>query len=532
MGGDRPSRSSRSRSCWRRSWWCRRPPARTRRVILYGDSLAFEARDAFALSLQSRQRDVEVVDRTFGGTALCDRLDRMRQDLHDLQPWAVAIEFVGNNVTPCMRGPAGPLTGDGLVQKYRDDAHTATELFAGAGVRVYWMGAPPTATPEAGDFARVRHGYESESGRLTFATPPLPRVRYVDAGQAVLDGGRFTATLPCLPSEGDAKGASTDASSSGPSTAASLSGANEPGKRPVPRLLQRRGSLRPRDGAADPPRPRSVTASFPPEQVRRATVRCRERRERRARRNNCHTPEAILQTWERNFDSSKVDTPAHTDPRPPGRADSPRPPCGALARLAARRPGPPRRPGGRRPGPGRPRPSPEPRPRGSAAQGQLTPPTPERRRPQGATSSLGTWLSGEFPRKSLDEWRALAEKEVKGDSRPPDLAHARGHRRRAALHRRRPRGPRGGRHPARLRAVRPRHPGDDVREPAVDDPPVRRASPPPRSRTPSTARTSPPGRWACRWRSTSPPTAATTATTRASSATSARRASRSTRSRT
>src|SRR4029450_3229732 len=57
-----------------------------RRVILYGDSLAFEARDAFALSLQSGG-DVEVVDRTFGGTAICDRLDRMRQDLHDLQPW-------------------------------------------------------------------------------------------------------------------------------------------------------------------------------------------------------------------------------------------------------------------------------------------------------------------------------------------------------------------------------------------------------------------------------------------------------------
>ena len=41
---------------------------------------------------------------------------------------------------------------------------------------------------------------------MTFATPPLPRVRYVDAGQAVLDGGRFTATLPCLPSEGPAEG--------------------------------------------------------------------------------------------------------------------------------------------------------------------------------------------------------------------------------------------------------------------------------------------------------------------------------------
>jgi hypothetical protein len=153
-----------------------------RRVILYGDSLAFEARDAFALSLESGG-DVEVVDRTLGGTAICDRLDRMREDLRDLQPSAVALEFAGNNITPCMRGPAGPLTGDGLTQKYRDDARTATELFAGAGVRVYWMGAPASAAPEAGDFARVRRGYQAESDRLT-----------------------FTATLPCLPSEGAGDG--------------------------------------------------------------------------------------------------------------------------------------------------------------------------------------------------------------------------------------------------------------------------------------------------------------------------------------
>jgi hypothetical protein len=176
-----------------------------RRVILYGDSLAFEARDVFALSLQ-RGNDVEVVDRTYGGTAICDRLARMRRDLHDLQPAAVVLEFVGNNVTPCMRGPTGPLTGEDLLKKYRDDARTATEIFAGAGVRVYWMGAPSTATAEEPVFAGVRHGYEAESGRLTFATPPLRRVRYVDAGLAVLDGGRFAATLPCLPSEGAGEG--------------------------------------------------------------------------------------------------------------------------------------------------------------------------------------------------------------------------------------------------------------------------------------------------------------------------------------
>ncbi|HKA92571.1 MAG TPA: hypothetical protein VKE97_02110 [Acidimicrobiia bacterium] len=176
-----------------------------RRVILYGDSLAFESRDAFALALQ-RGNDIEVVDRTYGGTAICDRLDRMRQDLHDLQPAAVVIEFAGNNVTPCMQGPDGPLTGAALAEKYRDDARTATDIFAGAGVRVYWIGAPPITASQAGDFARVRRLYEAQAGGVTQATPPFGAVEYVDADRAVVDGGRFTATLPCLPSEGPAEG--------------------------------------------------------------------------------------------------------------------------------------------------------------------------------------------------------------------------------------------------------------------------------------------------------------------------------------
>jgi hypothetical protein len=46
-----------------------------------------------ALSVQSAGR-AEVVDRTFGGTAICDRLDRMRTDLRDFQPSAVVLEFL------------------------------------------------------------------------------------------------------------------------------------------------------------------------------------------------------------------------------------------------------------------------------------------------------------------------------------------------------------------------------------------------------------------------------------------------------
>src|SRR5439155_14368461 len=122
-----------------------------------------------------------------------------------------------------------------------------------------------------------------------------------------------------------------------------------------------------------------------------------------------------------------------TDP-PPERAGPQWPPRRALARLAARRPRPPRRTGGRRPGPRRPRPRAEPRPRDPAPEGELTRPV----RPEPSTSAQVAWArrrrlcrpspqsrslrrrsggelaDGEVPRKSLDDWRALAEKEAAG----------------------------------------------------------------------------------------------------------------------
>jgi hypothetical protein len=39
-----------------------------------------------------------------------------------------------------------------------------------------------------------------------FDTEPL----FVDAGAAVLDGGKYAATLPCLPDEGRARGCTAD----------------------------------------------------------------------------------------------------------------------------------------------------------------------------------------------------------------------------------------------------------------------------------------------------------------------------------
>jgi hypothetical protein len=180
-----------------------------RRVILYGDSLASEARDWFTLAIADGGAG-EVVDRTFGGSAICDWLDKMRGDARAFHPAAVVFEFVGNNATNCVHAPTGvPLTGAALAQRYRDDARRATAIFAGLGVRVYWMGAPavaPSSPSAAVDIVAVQRAEAEEAAGWTFGEPPFDRVRFVDAGRAVLDHGRYAPTLPCLASETAADG--------------------------------------------------------------------------------------------------------------------------------------------------------------------------------------------------------------------------------------------------------------------------------------------------------------------------------------
>ncbi|MGH9026790.1 MAG: SGNH/GDSL hydrolase family protein [Acidimicrobiia bacterium] len=160
------------------------------RVALYGDSLAVEAQDFFVFRVAA---GAEVRTRTFGGTAICDWFELMREDAATWQPDAVVIEFSGNALTPCMRDGAGnPLTGDDHLRKYRDDTEEALRIFAGA--RAFIVGAPVARDFDAAVMSRLNRQYKVIAARSDFAD-------FVDAGRAVLDRGRYTAWLPCLPEE-------------------------------------------------------------------------------------------------------------------------------------------------------------------------------------------------------------------------------------------------------------------------------------------------------------------------------------------
>jgi len=166
-------------------------------VTLYGDSLAWEAQDDFVAAFRGLPA-VQVLTRTYGGTAICDWLATMRDDEANLAPGAVVIEFSGNALTPCMEDAAGQgLTGDAYWARYRADAQTVLETFAPSDTRVFLAGAPISHNQElTGDF----HGSLVNAMYAQIANGRLD-VTYIDAGAAVLDHGHWTPTMPCLPGE-------------------------------------------------------------------------------------------------------------------------------------------------------------------------------------------------------------------------------------------------------------------------------------------------------------------------------------------
>ena len=139
-------------------------------VLIYGDSLIEQASPYLRSTDQIR---------AFGGTALCDWVDNMAQAAAVEQPSVMVVEFVGNDVTPCMQGYETP---DQVRAKYEADMARLKQLVDSP---ILWVG-PPTFRDRPPAALNL---YSSEP-------------RFVDAGEAVLADGTYTDTLPCLADEG------------------------------------------------------------------------------------------------------------------------------------------------------------------------------------------------------------------------------------------------------------------------------------------------------------------------------------------
>jgi hypothetical protein len=172
-------------------------PLGARTVILYGDSLAWQAQDFFVAALAGAGI-TRVTTRTFGGTAICDWLTRMQSDAVTLHPDAVVVEFSGNALTPCMRALDGQaLSGPAYFAKYAADAKAVLDIFTPGHTLVFFAGSPISHRAELTNDPTVPtlHAMYAELAASN------PYGRYTDAGASVLSGGHWTETLPCLPTE-------------------------------------------------------------------------------------------------------------------------------------------------------------------------------------------------------------------------------------------------------------------------------------------------------------------------------------------
>jgi hypothetical protein len=172
-------------------------PAAARRVVLYGDSLAWQSQGFFTAALAGAGI-TQVTTRTFGGTAICDWFSDMRADAATIHPDAVVVEFSGNALTPCMRSLDGSaLSGAAYFQKYAADAATVLDIFTPGRTVVFFAGAPISRGAErTGDpTTPTLHAIYAALAESS------PHGRYTDAGASVLSGGRWAETLPCLPDE-------------------------------------------------------------------------------------------------------------------------------------------------------------------------------------------------------------------------------------------------------------------------------------------------------------------------------------------
>ena len=163
-------------------------------IALFGDSLADEAQPYY-VELVHDAGDVAYTYDTYGGTAICDWLTKMREVEAADHPVAVDLEFSGNNLTPCMKGYETHTAE--FYEKYRADTLSAIEIFKAGGAHVFLVGAPVTRAGESDpDWQMLNLQYEE------IAAGDPRHVTYVDAGTAVeLPGHAYTDTLPCLAGE-------------------------------------------------------------------------------------------------------------------------------------------------------------------------------------------------------------------------------------------------------------------------------------------------------------------------------------------
>jgi hypothetical protein len=175
-----------------------RPEVDPPRVLLFGDSLAYQSREAFLAGTAPLGVQLGTVS-TRPGAALCDDRDAIVRDLESTRPDLLVLEYSGNSFTPCMTDPAGRLLTIGSTawrDRYRDDLDRVVTTAAKAGTQIVWATAPPVVHVGAPvDYpARIASVVRHVAARL-------PNLRVADTGAALAGPKGYAPSLPCRPDE-------------------------------------------------------------------------------------------------------------------------------------------------------------------------------------------------------------------------------------------------------------------------------------------------------------------------------------------
>jgi hypothetical protein len=166
--------------------------AAPRRVIIYGDSLTVQA--APYLEQVAPGLRVDLTVRAAPGTAPCDYVPVLRDDLASSPPDVVVFAFSGNSFITCMRDASGnPLTGDALLTKYRDDVEAAV-ADATRARRPIVLASPPIAIGRETEWRLLDAFYRELAAAR-------PGIHYLDAGTGIAPHGRFALEQRCLRAE-------------------------------------------------------------------------------------------------------------------------------------------------------------------------------------------------------------------------------------------------------------------------------------------------------------------------------------------
>ena len=178
-------------ACFKRS--ADHAPRGRERVVIFGDSLTYQAEPYFNLLVQAGGK-AAVSDFAFGGTAVCDWLPKMRAVANSQHPQVAVLEFAGNSFTSCMDGcVAGS---HAAVSRYCSNLSVAIQVFVTAGTHVFLDGAPIDYQQWV---THDPHWKDLDNAIAALAEKYPGLVTYVDAGRAVEGPDQsYVWTLPCL----------------------------------------------------------------------------------------------------------------------------------------------------------------------------------------------------------------------------------------------------------------------------------------------------------------------------------------------